>query len=117
MTALVLSVITLVFPVKPDLTLKLTDISITKTIELAKALGYDIRPPRIANSAPPFAGRIGRATLELRGNIIKVDVRAINMPNDTITSATIWYNSRKEFYSAKIFALGGLIEVDGSIPK
>lgn len=100
-----------VHPVKADMTLRFQDISIAQAMSAARLVGLKTELP------VPLEGRIGMLLIELRGNLVSVNANKLYIQGDPIRSIKAYYNRRTEYWHAKAEALGGIIELDGVLPK
>jgi hypothetical protein len=62
-------------------------------------------------------GRIGQLLIEFRGNIVTLHANKFYIQGDPIRTIKAYYNRRTEYWYIKAEALGGIIELDGVIPK
>jgi hypothetical protein len=112
MIKLFLILLLTVFPPKADLTMRFTDISIAKTISLAKTMGIKIDFPYL-----PKEGIIGSLVIEFHGNIVVANANKFYIAGDPITKVKVYYHRKSEYWHIKLHALGGIIEIEGVIPK
>lgn len=98
----------------PDLAVKFNDISITRTLGLAKTLGFDLDLAKYG--LQPIEGRIGFLRVEMRQHVVVIIANNINIKGDPIESVAAFYNRKTKWWSIKARALGGIIEVEGVLP-
>jgi hypothetical protein len=111
MQTILVAVALTIFPPKPDLTLRFNDISITQAIGSAKLVGIKLDLPF------KIEGRVGLLVVELRGKVVMVRAERISVAGDYVRWVRGYYNRRTEQWALKAEALGGLIELEGVIPK
>jgi hypothetical protein len=111
MQAILVLVTLTIFPPKPDLALRFKDISITQALGAAKLVGIKLELPF------KVEGRVGLLLVELRGKVVTLQVEGIRIEGDYIRWVRGSYNRRNEQWALKAEALGGLIELEGVIPK
>lgn len=113
---LLLAVLLFAYPVKPDMSLKFKDISVSRAMSLAKTFGVDAELPF------KVEGRIGLLAIEFRGKLVQMKLERVTLDNDStkepmIRQATAAYNRTTKEWNVRAEALGGLIEVEGVMPK
>lgn len=96
---------------KPDLTLRFKDISITRALSSAKLVGIKLELPI------KIEGRIGQLLIEVRGQWVFMRADAISIVGDPVRWVAAVYHRKTEAWWVKAEALGGIIEVNGVIPK
>jgi hypothetical protein len=107
-----LTIILAVYPVKADMTMRFQDISISQALAAARLVGF--KPDGVI--IPP-EGRIGLLLIEFRGNLVTINASNLNIQRDPIRWIKAVYNRKTEYWSLKAEALGGIIELDGVMPK
>ncbi len=108
---LALSLIFMLCEPRP-LTLKFSDISITKAISTAKLAGIKAELPF------KLEGRVGSLRVEIRDHIIIARVERVTVDNDSTKEAlvramTLHYNRKTGYMSIHSLMLGGLVEITG----
>ncbi len=114
MATMFLAMLLTIYPPKPDLAVKFTDISISRTLSLAKTFGIDIDLSKYG--IKPIEGRIGFIRIELRGNLVFVTIKNVTIKGDPIESVVALYHRKTSWWSVKAIALGGVIELEGIVP-
>jgi hypothetical protein len=108
-----LAILLAVYPIKADMTLRFQDISIMQSLAAARLVGFEADIP----SFVPPEGRIGALLIEVRGNIVNINASKLYIQGDPIRSLKAFYNRKTDYWYVKAEALGGIIELDGIIPK
>lgn len=113
---LLIAVLLFAYPVKPDMSLKFKDISVSRALSLAKTFGVDAELPI------KLEGRIGLLAIEFRGKLVQMRLERVALDNDpvkepAIRQATATFNRTTKEWNVRAEALGGLIEVTGVMPK
>lgn len=111
-----LTLLLAVYQLKPDLSLKFNDISITRSLALAKMFGVILDLPF------KLEGRISLLQVEFRNKIVVAKMEKILLDNDSSKEPAIrylkgHYNRHTAYWDAKAEMLGGLVELTGVIPK
>jgi hypothetical protein len=113
MISLFFSLLFLIYPIKPDMSLKFKDISIFQSLNAMRLVGVktDFIP------VIPKEGRIGSIVIEIRGNLVTINANKFYIKGDPIVYLKAFYNRKTEYWYLKTEALGGIIEIEGIMPK
>lgn len=103
-------------PLKPDLTFRFKDISISQALATFKRYGG-------SNLELPFEveGRIKMLVVEMRDFYLTVKATGIQTHNDAakpqpVETVLIIYQKKTRDFYAKACALGGIVEITGVLP-
>jgi hypothetical protein len=90
-----------------DIDLKLTEVNVEELVKV-----FPDVPAPVAKLAK---GRIGLVTVTVRGDVATLKATKFRIPKDPVSRVEATLNTKTNEYKAKIYAFGGLIEVEGKI--
>jgi hypothetical protein len=84
-----------------------------KVEELVKGIGGDLP----AWLKPKLVGRIGQVVIDVKGDDVAVTATSFRIPGDPVSRIEVKANLKTRGYKAKLYALGGLAEAEGTLPE
>lgn len=92
-----------------DVTAVLTELDVRELVRLVPGLPAWLRPKLV--------GRVGKVTLTVRGDRFELTAEGFRVPGDPVRRVTATGDLRARTVTAKVHALGGLLEYDGRLPS
>lgn len=92
-----------------DLDIKLTEVNVEELV----ALFPDV-PPMVKKLAK---GRIGLVTVQVRGDTVTLKATKFRIKGDPVSRIEATMNTKTDEYKAKVYAFGGLMELEGKLPS